>query len=143
MTRQSNLKFNYAAPQKRQNKEATLQAEIVQAIRILGHAGLVWGASMNGVHLGLRAAQRMKAQGMQAGEADLWFLIAGHYYGLEVKNGKEGVQSKEQKDFEARVNAAGGTYKITRTLDDALETLSAWRVIKPIARTRVVMARAA
>ena len=98
---------------------------------------------MNGVKLGICAAGRMKAQGMEAGEPDLYFLIGGHYYGLELKNGKKGVQSPEQKDFEARVFASGGTYAIARDIDQALEFIEAWGAIRPRTQTKMTYQRAA
>lgn len=134
MTYQPLLKIPKA---KRKSQEANLQSTIVQHIRLRGIQNLVWGASMNGVKLGIKAAVRMKSQGMEAGEPDLYFLIGGHYYGLELKNGKKGVQSPEQKDFEARVFASGGTYAIARTIDEALFYLEAWGALKPRTLTRM------
>jgi hypothetical protein len=127
VTRQPLLK----ARKPRKTPEANLQATVVQHIRLCGVPNLVWGASMNGVKLGIRAAARMKAQGMEAGEPDLYFVIAGHYYGLELKNGKKGVQSPVQKDREKRTFASGGTYSIARDIDQALELLEAWGALRP------------
>ena len=132
-----------AAAKPRKNHEATLQSIVVQHIRLRGVPMLVWGASMNGVKLGIKAAMRMKGQGMEAGEPDLYFVIGGHYYGLELKNGKKGVQSPDQKDFENRVFASGGTYRIVRDIDEALVFLEAWGVIRPRTVTKMTYSRAA
>ena len=121
MTRQPALKF--ASKAKRKTPEANLQKTVVAYIRMRKVPNLVWGASMNGVKLGIRAASRMKEQGMEAGEPDLYFLIDGCYFGLELKNGKAGVQSVAQKDFERRVNASGGEYYIARDIEQALTYL--------------------
>jgi hypothetical protein len=85
----------------------------------------------------------MKGQGMQAGEPDLWFLIGGHYYGMEVKNGKAGRQSPEQADFENRVIASGGTYAIVRDIEQAQSLLESWGAIRPRTKTKMTYARAA
>lgn len=127
----------------RKNREATLQSRIVEIVRLTQVPRLVWGASMNGVRLGIRAAVRMKAQGMQAGEPDLYFIIGGHYYGLELKNGKEGRQSHEQKDFETRVFASGGTYMIARDIEQARNYLEAWGAIRKRTLTIKTYRRAA
>ena len=127
-----------AIPKKKnKNPEAALQAAVVQHIRLRGVHGLVWDASMSGVHLGIRAKVKMKEQGMERGRPDLTFLIGGHYYGLELKNGKKGVQSAEQKNFEKRVFASGGTYRIARDIDGAIALLEAWGVIRPRTVTKM------
>ena len=41
----------------------------------------------------------------------------GQFVGLEVKT-TEGVQSKEQKEFEKESKAAGAEYYIVRSIDD-------------------------
>ena len=115
----------------RKAQEALLQERVVQIIRLLGKPGLVWGASMSGVKLGIRAAMRMKKQGLNAGESDLWLLIDGQYYGIELKNGKEGRQSDVQKDFERRVKLAGGAYFIARDLETARYILESIGAIRP------------
>ncbi len=140
MTRQPLLK---AATKPRKNHEATLQSIVVQHIRLRGVSNLVWGASMNGVKLGIRAAMRMKGQGMEAGEPDLYFVVGGHYYGMELKNGKKGVQSADQKDFEKRVFASGGTYRIARDIDEAIALLEAWGIISPRTVTKMTYSRVA
>ena len=140
MTRQPLLK---ATAKPRKNHEATLQSTVVQHIRLRGVPNLVWGASMNGVKLGIKAAMRMKAQGMEAGEPDLYFVVGGHYYGLELKNGKKGVQSPEQKDFDKRVFASGGTYRIARDIDEALVLLEAWGTIRARTVTKTTYQKAA
>lgn len=49
---------------------------------------------------------------------------------LELKAGKDGRQSDEQKQLEADVVAAGARYALARTIDDALSTLLEWGAIR-------------
>jgi hypothetical protein len=142
MSRQPNLKFNYSKAKNAQ-PEAALQKAVVQIIRLAGMPGLVWGASLNGVKLGIKTATHMKKQGMNAGFPDLCFLIAGHFYGMEVKAGKAGRQTPEQKEFERKVLAQGGTYMIVRDIDEAIKYLEAWSIIRPRTKTRMTYSRAA
>lgn len=51
------------------------------------------------------------------GSTDLIAVIAGQYIGIECK-GKNGVQSKNQKEFQERLEAAGGIYILAHSLDD-------------------------
>ena len=128
--RQASMQFTANVKAPRQNREASFQKTLVHIIRLSATPGLVWGASMNGVKLGKRAAVRMKEQGMEAGEADLWFLINGQYYAMELKNGKAGRQSPEQKDFESRAIESGGIYVLVRDIEEAQKYLRLWGAIR-------------
>jgi hypothetical protein len=56
------------------------------------------------------------------GAPDIVVVIKGIYIGLEVK-AYRGEQSRQQKDFQTALNAAGGCYFIVRSLEDAQEVL--------------------
>ena len=49
-----------------------------------------------------------------SGVSDIHALIRGRYLAVEVKFGKD-VQSDDQKEFEANVNKAGGTYFLAKS----------------------------
>jgi hypothetical protein len=63
-----------------------------------------------------------KAMGYTLGQSD---LIVINKYGrvtyLELKNGKTGTQSDNQKYFEQEIKFRGGNYEIIRTLDDCIK----------------------
>ena len=52
-----------------------------------------------------------------SGLPDIVAIKDGIYIGLEVKTAT-GRQSKEQKDIESKITAAGGLYLVVRSLDD-------------------------
>lgn len=67
-----------------------------------------------------------KAEGVQAGVADLLFLIPSKshsFLAIEMKT-KTGRQSKEQKLFQRYVEAAGGKYAVIRTFDDFVQVVT-------------------
>jgi len=63
-----------------------------------------------------------KDMGYTLGQAD---LVVINKYGdvsfLELKNGKAGKQSDNQKYFEEEVKCRGGKYELIRTIDDVVE----------------------
>lgn len=58
-----------------------------------------------------------KAMGLQAGRSDLVFYYHGKAYHIEVKTA-EGVQSKEQKEWQRQIEAHRFTYHIIRSLEE-------------------------
>jgi hypothetical protein len=54
------------------------------------------------------------------GLPDIIIVRDGWFIALEVKK-KGGYQSKEQKEFEARIKDAGGEYWVVRSIDDVRE----------------------
>jgi hypothetical protein len=55
------------------------------------------------------------------GSPDIVCVINGQYVGIECK-GTKGKQSDNQKDFQRRLEAAGGRYILARSLDDVVST---------------------
>lgn len=53
---------------------------------------------------------------MRKGSADISSVIEGHSVKIEIKVGKD-WQSDHQKEYQAEVEQAGGTYLIVRTFD--------------------------
>ena len=124
---------------KQPKTEHALQVAVVNWCRSLEARNIVkerFAAIPNGAFLagnpGRRAAQasKLKAEGMRSGMPDLivWkgskgtpFISGevGRVLWLELKNGKKGVVSPEQKAIHADLIDNGFTVKIIRTLDDA------------------------
>jgi hypothetical protein len=57
------------------------------------------------------------------GSPDIICVVKGRYIGIEVKS-DIGVQSDSQKDFQERLEKAGGLYILARSLDDVITGLS-------------------
>lgn len=81
----------------------------------------------NGADVSDNHRNRLVAEGMESGVADL-FLIAAErpYYGLwiEVKRGKKGKQSPAQKDFESLVTKHGYCYQVARDVQAGQKIIS-------------------
>lgn len=56
------------------------------------------------------------------GVPDIIVVIRGKFVGLEVKK-HNGVQSKEQKDFEIECKKNNGYYRIVKSVEDAIQFL--------------------
>lgn len=65
---------------------------------------------------GFRALPKYTPRGLP----DIIIVKDGWFVALEVKK-KGTYQSKEQKEFEANVKAAGGEYYVVRSIDDVRE----------------------
>jgi len=57
------------------------------------------------------------------GSPDIFLVIKGQIYGVEVKNEK-GKQSEYQKEWQEEFEKAGGVYLLVRSLEELLENLS-------------------
>lgn len=56
------------------------------------------------------------------GSPDIIAVVKGTFVGIEVKN-KTGKQSPAQKDFQERLEAAGGRYILAKQLEDVSSVL--------------------
>jgi hypothetical protein len=57
------------------------------------------------------------------GSPDIICVIEGQFVGIEVKAPK-GKQSEHQKEFRKKLEAAGGKYLLTYSLDDVIDGLN-------------------
>ena len=72
-----------------------------------------------------RVGNALKAEGLKAGAADLFIVLANNtHHGLfiEVKFA-DGKQQPNQKKFQSMVEHHGYCYKIVRSLDDLIDVL--------------------
>lgn len=65
---------------------------------------------------------QMKARGVVAGVSDLVYIAPGKVIFIELKTA-DGVQSKDQKEFEQQCIATGHEYHIARSLEDFLRII--------------------
>lgn len=116
---------------KRRHDEDDIQESLVEHLEWRLARGVVWYAVPNGEKRDKITASRLKRLGVRAGVADVAFVLPGGTAAyLELKAGKKGRQSDEQKQFQADVVAAGARYALARTLDDALSILLEWGAIR-------------
>ena len=57
------------------------------------------------------------------GMPDIFCLVGGHLYGLEVKT-PDGKPSKEQLEWGRNIEKAGGSFFIVRSIEDVLAALT-------------------
>jgi len=76
-----------------------------------------------------RYGSRMKKEGVKAGVADYIFLSNNWCGCLEFKAPK-GKLSQSQKDFEALCKTFKISYAVAHSVDEGLEILKDWNVIK-------------
>ena len=90
----------------------------------------VWFACPNGERRSAKTAARLKQQGVRAGAADLMFIKAGQFIGLELKT-EIGTMSKAQHQFKEDLERAGGFYHVTFGLEQAVSKLIDIEVFRP------------
>jgi hypothetical protein len=113
--------------------EDSIQMAVCLHLRYRGVPGLVWFHPPNGGKRDAREAQRLKATGVRAGVADLIFLHAGRAFALELKTPK-GRATAAQIAFMDDWRAAGGEAAIVHGLDEAIDQLELWGLIRADAR---------
>lgn len=116
---------------KRRDEDA-IQAAVVLHLAVRKMPGVVAFAIPNG---GLRSkpeAARMKATGTRPGAPDLVIVKDGRFHGLEIKT-ERGRVSSAQETMMAELQAAGALVSVAHGLDEALETLERWGLIRPSA----------
>jgi len=111
-------------------QEHDIQAQILRHLETRGHRHWYWFAIPNAGKRSLRMGARMKREGMKAGVADLCFLCPrGVCCWMETKTAK-GRQSDAQKGFQAICNRLDHPYALVRSLDEAIEVLDRWGVLR-------------
>lgn len=108
--------------------EHTLQANMVRVLRMHGLVTIGCDVMSGLMFLGKDQRKRIcfiehhKAIGATVGQPDIVVLLPdGFVLFVEVKNGKVGSQSKEQKAFQERITKMGHTYVVWRKVEDAIE----------------------
>jgi VRR-NUC domain protein len=103
-------------------KESVLQTACVKWFR-LQYPDLVIYAVPNGGSRNIREAQRLKAEGVLAGVADLVVLLPqgkSLYVEMKVKGNK---QTLNQKDFQKKAITLGHTYAVCYTFEEFKEVI--------------------
>lgn len=99
------------------HQESNLQSACVRWFR-LQYPDLVIYAVPNGGSRNVREAQRLKAEGVLSGVADLVVLLTqgkSLYIEMKVKGNR---QTANQKDFQKKVIALGHTYAVCYTFEE-------------------------
>ena len=110
--------------------ETALQQHCVKLLNSYARPDIEWHAVPNGERRDKKTAQRLKALGVQAGVADLMFLIEAKNIALELKT-ENGKMSKAQEAFQERFERAGGRYACAYGLSEAIAALIDIRAFRP------------
>jgi hypothetical protein len=71
-------------------------------------------------HVGLfYTSRKTPIQINKAGMADLWALVDGHHFEIEVKTGS-GKQTGEQKNWEKTITSLGASYLLLRDISETI-----------------------
>jgi len=111
------------SPPRRANLEHNLQARVLRYLTE-HHMPDVFGFAIpNAGRRTYRAAAALRAEGMMRGVADTCIMLPqGKTLWLELKDIR-GVQSDEQRGFQARCMRLHHVYRIARTFDEAVGIL--------------------
>lgn len=112
--------------------EDQFQSSLADYLRVMVKPGVVWYYTVNEGKRSPQAGARLKRLGMRPGVADLVFILppGGRAAYLELKAGKQGRVTDAQRQFADDVTAAGAFYQIAHDMDEAIEILSAWGVLR-------------
>lgn len=102
------------------NTEHDLQVACLRWLQF-AHPRVLCYAIPNGGYRTITTARAMRAEGQKAGMPDLHFPIARHGYNslyIEIKNGKAGRLSEQQKEMHKRLRDYGNKVVVCKNLDD-------------------------
>lgn len=115
--------------------EHTVQTRLLQVLKYAARPEVVVFAIPNAGRRGFQTATKLQAEGMLAGVADLEFLFPVNEPGgccafLEMKT-IGGSLSVAQMGFRAKLARLGIRWETAKTLDEALDVMRAWNILKP------------
>lgn len=113
---------------RRATSEAVIQRAVCAQLHALGRPGLVWWHTNNNPRSAKDGA-RLRRLGLTAGVSDLFLVHNGRCFALELKS-ERGRLSKDQRAFLAAINSAGGHAREAHGIDEALQALTDWGVIR-------------
>jgi hypothetical protein len=110
--------------------ERQLHQYVIDLLRLRARRDVLYLHIPNESPRSPRYGAQLVRMGMLPGAADLLVVVNGIAHWLELKVGR-GRQSPAQVAFEAAAWAAGATYAIARTPEQARATLSSWGALRP------------
>lgn len=110
--------------------EQTLQRAVLAHLQWRARAGVWWCHLANGGWRSPIEAKILKALGVVAGAPDLLIVADGRAYFLELKAPRGRVSAAQRECHEA-LRAAGAAVAIADNIDEALELLQSWEILRP------------
>lgn len=119
---------------KRRQEEHGLQAQLLSVLTYMLRPDVYCYAVPNAGKRSIAAGNAMVAEGLRKGVADLCFMWEDGQSGyLEMKT-RTGSLRVEQQGFRAICNRLGHRWAMARSVDEALDVLRGWGLLKPNAR---------
>src|SRR4029077_9570058 len=118
------------ARKRRQQPERTLQIALIEHLQWRAPPDVWWTHFPAGGRRSRITGAILKAMGTRGGVPDLLFLAHGRLFGLELKAGERGCLSPAQVDTHADMRRAGAVIGTAGTIDEALNLLSEWGVLR-------------
>jgi hypothetical protein len=110
--------------------EQTLQRAVIAHLQWRARPGVWWCHLANGGWRSPIEAKIFKALGVVAGAPDLLIVADGRAYFLELKAPRGRVSAAQHECHEA-LRAAGAFVAIASDIDEALELLERWEILRP------------
>lgn len=114
----------------RRMAERELHGYVADLLRLTARRDVLFAHVPNESPRSPRYGALLKRLGMLPGFADFIVIIKGRAYLLELKT-KTGRQSPEQVAFAEAAEAAGATYAVARTPEQAKGILASWGALRP------------
>ena len=119
--------------------EHKIQTALIEYLTLNAKPEILYFAIPNGGLRNIRVAQRMKAEGLRPGVADLCFMLPqGKCAWLELKT-KTGQLSDQQHGFKTRCRELGHLWAMARSVEEAIPHLAAWNVLKRLPRSAPIV----
>jgi VRR-NUC domain len=119
-------------PYRRSQPEAEIQRAVCTHLRCRRKPGVIYFAVPNGGKRWQTEAAILVGLGVRPGVSDLLLFHANKFYALELKApGKKASPAQEQ--FLTEVMEQGGYGAVCVGLDQAIDQLEAWRLLRGVA----------
>lgn len=109
--------------------EEAIQRALVDLLTRAAIPGVAWTHMPSGEARHKGVAGKLKGMGVKPGWPDLLIVRQGQLYGLELKAAL-GRVSPAQRQAHADLTAAGAIIAVTYGLDEAVQQLKAWGVVR-------------
>jgi len=111
------------------DSEHHIQCSLVRYLTENARPEIFWATVPNGGLRNQRVAQKLKAEGLKPGVADMFFMLPhGRVAWLELKT-RTGQLSDHQHGFKTRCRELGHLWAMARSVEEAIPHLAAWNVL--------------
>jgi hypothetical protein len=117
-------------PRRREQPERAIQVALVEHLAWRTPPGTWWTHFPAGGRRSRVAGAILKGMGAKPGVPDILLLSQGRLFGLELKAGTKGRLSDTQVETHAAMRNAGAVIGTAGTIDEALDLLAEWGLLR-------------